>query len=69
MGLGHMGAATADLLLAAGFPVNAWTRGPRPERRSVGGGARYFHGADQLREFAASSDVVICLVPLTPETR
>ena len=67
MGLGHMGAAAADLLLAAGYPVNAWTRHPRPQRHD--GGARCFHGAHQLREFAASSDVVVCLVPLTPETR
>jgi glyoxylate/hydroxypyruvate reductase A len=61
---GVMGGATADVLARLGYDVSAWTRRPR-ERPGVRG----FHGAAQLREFAAQADVLVCLLPLTPETR
>ena len=64
MGVGSMGGAAVDLLLAAGYRVSTWTRRPREVP-----GARCFHGAEQLREFAGQADVVVNLVPLTAETR
>lgn len=56
--------AAADLLLAAGYQVSAWTRTPRQKE-----GVRCFTGRQQLAQFAGQADVVVCLVPLTPETR
>lgn len=32
-------------------------------------GVRCFHGREQLREFASNLDVLVCLLPLTDETR
>ena len=59
-----MGGACADTLLKLGYPVSAWTRTPRQRP-----GVRCFHGAEQLPEFAAGVDVLVCLLPLTDATR
>ena len=59
MGVGSMGGAAVDLLLAAGYRVSTWTRRPREVP-----GARCFHGAEQLREFAGQADVVVSSWPL-----
>lgn len=59
-----MGGATADQLVKLGYPVSAWTRNPRQHP-----GVRCFHGAEQLQEFAAGLDVLVCLLPLTNVTR
>lgn len=59
-----MGGATADTLTKLGYPVSAWTRTPRQHP-----GVRCYSGAEQLREFAAGVDVLVCLLPLTPSTR
>lgn len=59
-----MGGATADALLKLGYPVSAWTRTPRARP-----GVRCYHGTEQLQEFAAGLDVLVCLLPLTDATR
>lgn len=61
-----MGGAVADTLARLGYRVSAWTRRHRKERRP---GMTYFHGTQQLQEFAVSTDVLVCLLPLTDETR
>ncbi len=64
MGLGVMGGAVVDVLCQLGYPVAAWTRTAR-ERAGV----TCFHGREGLAAFAAVSDVLVCLLPLTGETR
>ena len=59
-----MGGATADVLALLGYRVSAWTRRPR-ERAGIA----CYHGAGQLRQFAAQADVLVCLLPLTDDTR
>lgn len=84
MGLGVMGRASAKMLRGVGFPVHAWVRSkqgavsekeearhdlsPSSEAQSRDG-VRCFAGSEELGAFAAASDVVVCLLPLTPETR
>lgn len=63
MGLGNMGAEAAHTLTALGFDVRGWSR--RPKRLH---GIRCFHGEDQLGDFLARSEILICLLPLTPAT-
>jgi glyoxylate/hydroxypyruvate reductase A len=63
-----MGGAVADALLRLGYPVSAWTRRPRSGGDGASG-VTYFSGADQLRAFAEGTDVLVCLLPLTDETR
>ena len=63
MGLGGMGGETARHLLAVDFDVAGWTRSPRKMP-----GVECFHGADGLGPFLARTDILVCLLPLTPET-
>ncbi len=62
-GLGEMGGHCARVLSAMGYRVCGWSRGPK--RRE---GVACFHGMDRFADFLAPCDVVICLLPLTPET-
>ncbi len=64
MGLGHLGRAAASSLLELGFKVNGWTRTPHPME-----GVRGWHGTDQLPGFLAATDILVVLLPLTPDTR
>jgi phosphoglycerate dehydrogenase-like enzyme len=53
LGMGEMGAVVAQLLETVGFEVRGWSR------RSGGG----------LDVLLATSDIVVCALPLTPQTR
>lgn len=64
LGLGALGIAAADRLSGAGFQVVGWSRSPKVEA-----GIESFHGADGLPAMLGVCDVLVCLVPLTPETR
>jgi len=64
LGLGELGTHAAGLLRGFGFPVMGWTRRPKRLER-----VETFHGADGLAEMATRSDILICLLPLTLETR
>jgi glyoxylate/hydroxypyruvate reductase len=63
MGLGHLGEAAARALMVLGFSVNGWTRTPREVP-----GVRCWHGNDGLRPFLAQTDILVVLLPLTPDT-
>jgi glyoxylate/hydroxypyruvate reductase A len=63
MGLGGMGGEAARNLVAIGFDVASWTRSPRAME-----GVQGFHGKDGLTPFLARTDILVCLLPLTPET-
>lgn len=64
LGLGQLGTHAAGLVGALGFPVLGWTRTPRNVP-----GVQCFAGADGLRAMLAQTDIVVCLLPLTPDTR
>ena len=64
LGIGELGSASARVLTALGFPVMGWSRSAKALH-----GVQTFHGADGLMAMAAQSDILICLLPLTPETR
>ncbi len=64
MGLGAIGARVAADHLRLGFPVAGWAR----SKKSIDS-VECFAGADGLAPFLARTDVLICLLPLTPETR
>lgn len=63
MGLGVLGERVAQALQHFEFPVNGWSRSPKPLPGVLG-----FSGAAQLNDFLASSRVLVNLLPLTPDT-
>lgn len=63
MGLGNLGAQSARMLQAAGFLVRGWSR----SRKEIPG-VRSFAGSGELAEFLAGTDILVCLLPSTPET-
>jgi len=64
MGLGLIGLAAARGLQKAGFDVAGWVRRPRQID-----GLTVFHGREALPAFLARSEILVNLLPLTPETR
>ena len=64
MGLGVLGADAAAALTALGFEVAGWSRTPKEID-----GVQSFHGTEQLGAFLARTEILVCLVPLTDETR
>jgi glyoxylate/hydroxypyruvate reductase A len=64
MGLGTLGADAADALKRLGFRVAGWSRSARAIA-----GIECFHGEAQFDAFLRRTDILVCLLPLTPETR
>jgi glyoxylate/hydroxypyruvate reductase A len=64
MGLGVLGANAADVLRRIGFKVVGWSRS---EKRIDG--IECFAGREQLDVFLKRTDILVCLLPLTPDTR
>ena len=64
LGMGELGSAAATSLLALGFPVMGWTRSPREVT-----GVTCFSGSDGLDDMLRQTDILVCLLPLTPQTR
>ena len=64
MGLGTLGANAAGVLKRLGFRVGGWSRSEREID-----GVECFHGKPQLEAFLARTDILVCLLPLTPDTR
>lgn len=64
LGLGHMGQTTARALVTLGFDVMGW-------RRDGGelDGVSVYRGQTGLTQLAAQADYLVCLLPLTPQTR
>ncbi len=63
LGLGELGTACAQALAALNFPVRGWSRGPRDVA-----GVTCHHGADGLAAALTGAQIVVLLLPLTPET-
>lgn len=63
MGMGAMGAHSAGMLMGLGIPVRGWSR----TRKHIPG-VESFAGPDELDAFLAGTDVLVCLLPHTPET-
>ncbi len=63
MGMGELGRCALERLAPFGFPCRAWSRTPRAVP-----GVACFAGTDQLPDFLAGCDILVCLLPLTPQT-
>jgi glyoxylate/hydroxypyruvate reductase A len=64
MGLGVLGSDTAAVLGRIGFDVAGWSRS-----RKTTPGIHCFAGDAELAAFLGRTDILVCLLPLTPATR
>ncbi len=63
MGLGVLGQRVARTLLQFDFPVRGWSRSAKTVE-----GVRCFSGAEGFDEFLSGTRILVCLLPLTPDT-
>lgn len=64
MGFGTLSKPIVAKLIDFGFDVAAWTRTPKPDAP-----IEVFHGDDGLPAFMARTEIAVCMLPLTPETK
>jgi glyoxylate/hydroxypyruvate reductase A len=64
MGLGVLGRAAAAVLAPLGFKLAGWSR---TEKRVPG--IDTYSGKEGLKRFLAQTDILVCLLPLTSDTR
>jgi len=64
LGLGSLGATAANTLFEAGFKVAGWSRSNKELS-----GIQTYAGPKGLKTIFSKSDILVCLLPLTGETR
>jgi len=64
MGYGVLGRDSTEVLSRIGFDVAVWARRPQPDARHP-----VHVGMEELPGFLARTDVLVVLLPLTPDTR
>src|SRR5260370_32071543 len=64
VGFGTLGANAAEMLGHLGFRVSGWSR----SRKQIEGVA-CFHGEARFDAFLRQTDILVSLLPLTPDTR
>jgi glyoxylate/hydroxypyruvate reductase A len=64
MGLGTLGSDAADALKRIGFRVAGWSN----SRKAIAD-VECFRGRAQIDAFLRRTDILVCLLPLTPDTR
>jgi glyoxylate/hydroxypyruvate reductase len=64
MGLGVLGERVAKAVAHFDFPVLGWSRTPKAVA-----GVRCYAGQEQFDAFLSATRILVCLLPLTPETQ
>lgn len=64
LGCGELGIASIQRLQQNQFNVSAWSRTPKTLD-----GVAHYHGQQGLSEILTTADIVVCLLPLTDNTR
>ncbi len=64
LGMGELGAQVAQALVRLGYPVTGWSRSAK-----VVENVPCVHGLAAVDELLRKTDVLVCLLPATPQTR
>ena len=64
LGFGTMAKKPANILVQLGFDIASWTRSPKGDD-----GIQNFSGAEQFEAFMNRTDIAVCLLPLTADTK
>ncbi|MDB9518122.1 glyoxylate/hydroxypyruvate reductase A [Roseofilum reptotaenium CS-1145] len=64
LGLGVFGSTVAKKLAAIGFPVRGWSRNPKQIE-----GVECFYGYEQFELFLSQCQAIVCVLPVTSETK
>lgn len=64
MGLGFLGGKAVNILLDLGLRVVGWSNSPKEIS-----GMQQFYGAAQLESFLQETDILVCMLPLTQQTK
>ena len=64
LGFGVLGQAAASALKPLNYQISGWSASPKSAD-----GVRTFHGDAGLQAFLSETDILVCLLPLTPATR
>lgn len=64
LGAGELGLASSEALCRQGFNVKCWSR----SEKNING-VEHFSGLQQLAKMLQQTDILLCLLPLTPSTR
>lgn len=67
MGLGVLGERVSRALAQFDFPVNGWSRSPKKIEGVKGFSGEV--GGQGFQDFLAASRILVCLLPLTPDTQ
>lgn len=63
MGMGVLGKFVAQKLYKNNFKVSGWSKSSKQIENIL-----TYHGKEQMEEFLNNSEILICLLPLTPDT-
>ena len=63
LGIGELGSSVGRKLIDNGFAVIGWARSKKDLE-----GTKVYAGKEELNSFLKQSDILVCLLPLTPET-
>ena len=63
LGMGMLGRRVIDTMAHFGFPLRGWSRMPKQLP-----GVACYSGAESLGDFLAGTRVLVCMLPLTPDT-
>ena len=63
LGMGELGLSVANKLISNNFKISGWSRSEKQLEHIT-----HFHGDVQLSDFLKELDVLVCLLPLTPQT-
>lgn len=64
MGIGAIGQVMAELFVQTGFRVSGWSRSEKQLPN-----IKTFHGENQRADFLNTADILICVLPLTSQTK